>query len=70
MWPILCFFLILKDENMRPKVFFYYLCHADNDIVVGLDCEHKFNILIPQFRSIIPCEVLLYIEATFLGFIH
>ena len=25
---------------------------------------------IPQFRSIIPCEVLLYIEVTFLGFIH
>ena len=24
----------------------------------------------PQFRSIIPCEVLLYIEVTFLGFIH
>ena len=25
---------------------------------------------VPQFRSIIPCEVLLYIEVTFLGFIH
>ena len=25
---------------------------------------------IPQFRSIIPCEVLLYIEVIFLGFIH
>ena len=25
---------------------------------------------IPQFRSIIPCEVLLYIEVAFLGFIH
>ena len=24
----------------------------------------------PQFRSIIPCEVLLYIGVTFLGFIH
>ena len=24
----------------------------------------------PQFRSIIPCEVLLYIEVTFLEFIH
>ena len=24
----------------------------------------------PQFRSIIPCEVLLYIEVAFLGFIH
>ena len=24
----------------------------------------------PQFRSIIPCEVLLYIEVTFFGFIH
>ena len=24
----------------------------------------------PQFRSIIPCEILLYIEVTFLGFIH
>ena len=52
MWPILCFFLILKDENMRPKVFFYYLCHADNDIVVGLDCEHKFNILINRLWRI------------------
>ena len=34
----------------------------------------KLNIalilLFPQFRSIIPCEVLLYIEVTFLGFIH
>ena len=29
----------------------------------------SFNIR-PQFRSIIPCEVLLYIEVTFLGFIH
>ena len=28
------------------------------------------NIIIPQFRSIIPCEVLLYIEVTFFGFIH
>ena len=27
-------------------------------------------LLLPQFRSIIPCEVLLYIEVTFLGFIH
>lgn len=26
--------------------------------------------IIPQFRSIIPCELLLYIEVTFLGFIH
>ena len=25
---------------------------------------------VPQFRSIIPCELLLYIEVTFLGFIH
>ena len=25
---------------------------------------------IPQFRSIFSCEVLLYIEVTFLGFIH
>ena len=25
---------------------------------------------LPQFRSIIPCELLLYIEVTFLGFIH
>ncbi len=37
---------------MRPKVFFYYLCHADNDIVVGLDCEHKFNILINRLWRI------------------
>ena len=29
-----------------------------------------FFYLQPQFRSIIPCEVLLYIEVTFLGFIH
>ena len=29
-----------------------------------------WNIVIPQFRSIIPCEVLLYIEVIFLGFIH
>ena len=28
------------------------------------------ELLLPQFRSIIPCEVLLYIEVTFLGFIH
>jgi len=28
------------------------------------------NSIKPQFRSIIPCEVLLYIEVTFLGFIH
>ena len=27
-------------------------------------------LLRPQFRSIIPCEVLLYIEVAFLGFIH
>ena len=27
-------------------------------------------LLSPQFRSIIPCEVLLYIEVTFWGFIH
>lgn len=36
MSPLLCFFLILKDENMRLKAFFYYLCHADNNNVVGL----------------------------------
>ena len=24
----------------------------------------------PQFRSVFPCEVLLYIEVTFWGFIH
>ena len=29
-----------------------------------------YLLLIPQFRSIIPCEILLYIEVTFLGFIH
>ena len=28
------------------------------------------KIKLPQFRSIIPCEILLYIEVTFLGFIH
>ena len=34
-------------------------------------CTAKENIcFFPQFRSIIPCEVLLYIEVTFLGFIH
>ena len=30
----------------------------------------QINHLKPQFRSIIPCEVLLYIEVAFLGFIH
>ena len=30
----------------------------------------KSNYVYPQFRSIIPCEVLLYIEVTFLEFIH
>ena len=33
--------------------------------------ENKIRYLVePQFRSIIPYEVLLYIEVTFLGFIH
>ena len=29
----------------------------------GYKCE---TLVVPQFRSIIPCEVLLYIEVTFL----
>ena len=33
-------------------------------------CNTNKKDIIPQFRSIIPCEVLLYIEVTFLGFIH
>ena len=37
----------------------------------GNICSIRASIYInPQFRSIIPCEVLLYIEVTFLGFIH
>nr|WP_314755989.1 cysteine peptidase family C39 domain-containing protein [uncultured Prevotella sp.] len=35
---------------------------------IGARCD--ITKLLPQFRSIIPCEVLLYIEVTFLGFIH
>ncbi len=33
-------------------------------------CMYYTIIPMPQFHSIIPCEVLLYIEVTFLGFIH
>ena len=33
-------------------------------------CLHHTAYTMPQFRSIIPCEILLYIEVTFLGFIH
>ena len=36
---------------------------------ISLFYVYKFY-LTPQFRSIIPCEVLLYIEVTFWGFIH
>ena len=36
---------------------------------ISLFYVYKFY-LTPRFRSIIPCEVLLYIEVTFLGFIH
>ena len=36
----------------------------------GYRCFKHFYLEKPQFRSIIPCEVLLYIEVTFLGFIH
>ena len=36
---------------------------------ISLFYVYEFN-LIPQFRSIIPCAVLLYIEVTFWGFIH
>ena len=32
--------------------------------------ERERILPVPQFRSIIPCEILLYIEVTFLGFIH
>ena len=46
--------------------------------IVGIACmwvvllmwSFRKRPLMPQFRSIIPCEVLLYIEVTFLGFIH
>ena|GEM_PF-4862783 len=48
----------------------WVMLEVNQSIKVGL-----FSTLIniyenPQFRSIIPCEVLLYIEVTFLGFIH
>ncbi len=36
----------------------------------GYRCFKHFYLEKTQFRSIIPCEVLLYIEVTFLGFIH
>ena len=36
----------------------------------GYRCFKHFYLEKPQFRSIIPCAVLLYIEVTFLGFIH
>jgi len=36
---------------------------------ISLFYVYKFY-LTPQFHNIIPCEVLLYIEVTFLGFIH
>ena len=36
----------------------------------GYRCFKHFYLEKPQFRSIIPCEVLLYIGVTFLGFIH
>ena len=42
----------------------YYSC-----CMVSLWTSFEIHI-IPQFRSIIPCEVLLYIEVAFLGFIH
>ena len=44
-----------KKKNLTPAG----MCQNTNTIFI-----------IPQFRSIIPCEVLLYIEVTFLGFIH
>ena len=42
----------LKEQTMS-FMFLYYKCL-------------KAIIIMPQFRSIIPCEVLLYIEVTFL----
>ena len=37
---------------------------------VSFHYSFQLVLCMPQFRSIIPCEVLLYIEVTFLGFIH
>jgi len=34
--------------------------------LTNVECSQE----VPQFRSIIPCEVLLYIEVTFWGFSH
>ncbi len=48
------------EESVIPK-----LRTACTALEVGIVLK-----TIPQFRSIIPCEVLLYIEVTFLGFIH
>ena len=42
----------------------------NNDIELQTPIEYVVGYICPQFRSIIPCEVLLYIEVTFLGFIH
>ena len=55
----------ITDSNNRGN--------AGRDIIhnYGIDEYYKGKVprqidIIPQFRSIIPCEVLLYIEVTFL----
>ena len=48
---------------------YFLLCTGGVDVLFLLS-EMSLTLVIPQFRSIIPCEVLLYIEVTFLGFIH
>ena len=56
----------------------HFFCFEREWIVIGLHPFCRVNKVdfktllstLPQFRSIIPCEVLLYIEVAFLGFIH
>ena len=36
----------------------------------GKELGEELIYIYPQFRSIIPCEKILYIEVTFWGFIH
>jgi len=57
-------FMFFKKKNKRVPALSMQWEHA-SFMLSNVDFWH-----IPQFRSIIPCEVLLYIEVTFFGFIH
>ena len=63
---------IIYNVNSSKREFCIFI--PDVKVVLIYRDNKKRIILIngnkPQFRSIIPCEVLLYIEVTFLGFIH